>query len=57
MYEVRSNISDRRIARVLFVLIGNRMVLLHGFIKKAQKTPRRDLDLAIGRMKEVKIHE
>jgi len=29
------------------------MVLLHGFIKKTQKTPAKDMDLALKRMKEV----
>lgn len=57
LYEIRSNISDGRIARVFFVLIGSKMVLLHGFIKKSQKTPESDLDLAISRMKDVKKHE
>lgn len=57
LYEVRSNISDGRIARVLFVLIGSQMVLLHGFVKKTQKTPSRELNLAKSRMKEVKRHE
>lgn len=57
LYEVRSSISGGRIARVIFVLIGNRMVLLHGFIKKTRKTPAPDLNLAINRMKEVKRHE
>ena len=57
LYEVRSNISSGRIARVLFVLIGNRMVLLHGFIKKTQKTPPKELKLAVTRMKEVQSHE
>jgi phage-related protein len=33
------------------------MVLLHGFVKKTQKTPARDLDLANRRMKEVQSHE
>jgi len=56
-YEVRSNISAGRIARVLFVLIGNKMVLLHGFIKKAQKTPPKELNLAVTRMKGVKRHD
>ncbi|MGK9232975.1 type II toxin-antitoxin system RelE/ParE family toxin [Inquilinus limosus] len=46
LYEIRSNISSGRIARVLFVLIGNQMVLLHGFIKKSQKTPDKELKLA-----------
>lgn len=53
LYEVRSSISSGRIARVLFVLIGNQMVLLHGFVKKTQKTPDKELKLAIARMKEV----
>ena len=57
LYEVRSNISDGRIARVFFVLIGSKMVLLHGFVKKTQKTPDKELDLAKARMKEVKRYE
>ncbi len=57
LYEVRSNISGGRIARVFFVLIGNRMVLLHGFIKKTRKTPPKDLDLAIKRMKDVRQND
>lgn len=57
LYEVRSNISSGRIARVLFVLVGNQMVLLHGFIKKTQKTPDKELKLAVARMKEVHRHE
>jgi phage-related protein len=50
--EVRSNISDKRIARVLFAVIGSKMILLHGFIKKTQKTPKQDLDLAKARLKQ-----
>ena len=57
LYEVRSSISDSRIARVIFVLIGNQMVLLHGFIKKTRKTPPKDLNLAIKRMKEVRQND
>ena len=52
LYEVRSSISDRRIARLIFVISGNEMVLLHGFIKKTQRTPKSDLDLALKRKKE-----
>ena len=54
LYEIRSDISDRRIARVIFAVIGAQMVLLHGFVKKTQKTPKPDLDLARKRLKEVK---
>lgn len=57
LYEVRSNITSGRITRVFFVLIGNRMILLHGFIKKTQKAPGRELKLAITRMKEVQHYE
>lgn len=45
LWEVRSDISVG-IARVLFTIHKTSMVLLHGFIKKEQKTPREDLDLA-----------
>lgn len=47
LYEVRSTLSSHRIARVLFYIDAqSRMVLLHGFIKKSQKTPQPDLELA-----------
>lgn len=47
IYEVRTNLAQNRIARVLFYIDKERrMVLLHGFIKKAQKTPDEDLKLA-----------
>jgi len=45
--EVRTSLVQNRIARVLFYIdVRGRMVLLHGFIKKTQKTPREDLELA-----------
>jgi phage-related protein len=53
LYEVRSNLSGGRIGRVLFGIAGGSMVLLHGFIKKTQATPKADLDLARKRLKEV----
>jgi len=49
LWEVRSRLPGRRIARVLFCLEHGRMVLLHGFIKKSQKTSRHDIDLALKR--------
>lgn len=57
LFEVRSTITGGRITRVLFLLLDSRMVLLHGFVKKTQKTPQKDLDLAVARMKEVLRHE
>lgn len=53
LHEIRSNVTDKRIARVIFVVHKGRMVLLHGFIKKSQKTPKADLDLAKQRAKEI----
>jgi phage-related protein len=50
LWEVRSSLPRGRIARVLFCVHGEQMVLLHAFIKKTQKTPKQDLDLALGRM-------
>lgn len=53
LWEVRSNITDARIARVIFCVSEDHMVLLHGFVKKTQKAPRPDLDLARARQKDV----
>jgi phage-related protein len=49
LYEVRSNLPSGKIARVLFCIYEEKMILLHGFIKKTQKTPAQDLDLALKR--------
>jgi len=53
LWEVRSEISQSRIARVIFCVREQHMVLLHGFVKKTQKTPNADLDLARKRKKDV----
>ena len=50
LWEVRSRLSGR-ITRVLFTTGKGRMILLHGFIKKSQKTPREDLELAKTRLR------
>lgn len=52
LFEVRTDLG-RRIARVLFAFKDGQIVLLHGFIKKAQKTPAADLALARERMKKL----
>ena len=49
--EVRCNISNG-IARVIFYVENNKMILLHGFIKKSQETPKKELDVAIKRYKD-----
>ena len=53
LWEVRSNISDSRIARVIFCITDERMALLHGFIKKTQTMPDSDKKLALKRKKEI----
>ena len=50
LWEVRSDLPGR-IARILFTVNGDKIVLLHGFIKKSQKTPANDLALAKQRLK------
>lgn len=51
LWEIRSNLSGGRTARVLFCIHDGRMVLLHGFMKTTQKTPPRELDVATARQK------
>ncbi len=53
LWEVRSNLPGNRTARVIFSIAQGHMVLLHGFVKKTQKTPDEDLALARKRMKEI----
>lgn len=53
LWEVRSKL-DTRIARTLFATAGGTTVLLHAFIKKQQKTPKPDLDLAKERLKQMR---
>ena len=53
LWEVRSEIGRNRIARVIFCMVDNEMVLLHGFIKKTQQTPQPELELARKRKKEI----
>nr|WP_275899221.1 type II toxin-antitoxin system RelE/ParE family toxin [Methylomonas sp. EFPC1] len=45
---------DNRIARVLFVIDKQTMILLHGFIKKSQKTLKTEIDLAKQRLKALR---
>ena len=48
VWELRSRLPSR-IARCLFSIQGHRIILLHGFIKKTQKTPTEDKALALKR--------
>jgi phage-related protein len=53
LFEVRSTITGKRIARVLFCICEGYMVLLHGFVKKTRKTPETKLALAMRRKGEL----
>lgn len=50
LWEVRVTLADR-IVRVLFTVLDDTAVLLHGFVKKSNKTPSTDLETAKKRMK------
>ena len=53
VYEVRSSLPTGKIARALFCIDGDEMILLHGFIKKTQKTPQQDIELALKRKQQL----
>jgi phage-related protein len=53
LWEVRSDLDSNRVARVIFCMGHGHMILLHGFIKKTQKTPQQDIELALKRKREV----
>ncbi|MBR6215795.1 MAG: type II toxin-antitoxin system RelE/ParE family toxin [Spirochaetaceae bacterium] len=53
LWEVRSDLADG-ICRVFFTIDENTMVLLHGFIKKTQKTPLDEIATAKNRLNDYK---
>ena len=53
LFEVRTNLPDKTIARVLICFHGGELFALHGFIKKSRQTPAEDLKLARKRQKDV----
>ena len=54
LWEVRSDLPSRRIARLLFFVHEGRIGVVHGLIKKTQQTSPSDLELARKRMQEMK---
>ena len=54
LWEIRSSLTSGRNARMLFCINKNRLVILHGFIKKSQKTPKNHIAVAQSRMKGLK---
>jgi phage-related protein len=54
LFEIRLD-GQEGIARVFYcTLVGKEIVMLHSFVKKTQKTPKRELVIAFKRLKEVK---
>jgi len=51
LWEVRSRVPDG-IARVLFTVDGQVMILLHGFIKKTRKIPKTEINTARSRLRQ-----
>lgn len=51
LLEVRSSLPQG-IARIFFIVKDGEIVLLHGFIKKTQKTPAQELEIAKDRMRD-----
>ena len=54
LWEVRTDLSGHRTARILFFVWNGRIGVLHGFIKKTRATPPEDIALARKRMAEMK---
>ena len=52
LWEVRSSLPRGRIARVIFCIAAEDLVLLNGFIKKTRRTPQSEIDLALKRKRE-----
>ena len=54
LWEVRSTLTDRTEARMIFHFVGpaQTLVVLNGFIKKSQKTPKSEIELALRRRRE-----
>lgn len=55
LWEIRINLASG-IARLFFTVSGNTILLLHGFIKKSQATPKSELELAKNRLKQSRRH-
>lgn len=57
LMELRSSLPSRREARLIFVFDAamQTILILHAFIKKTQKTPKNDLDLARSRKAEFQM--
>ena len=56
LFEVRTDLPNG-IARVIFCFYENPLILLQGFIKKTQRTPKADLEIALSRKRNLEERE
>ena len=54
LWEMRSRLAGNRIVRLLFFIEDDEIHIVHGFIKKTQRTPRDDMELARWRLRETR---
>jgi len=55
LWEIRSKLSGSRIARIIFFMDVNAMIIVNGFVKKSKKTPRQELELSRKRKKQYQL--
>lgn len=56
LWEIRSKLENR-IARTIFTMHDGTIVLLHGFIKKTEKTPPSEIKISMVRKRNIKLQE
>ena len=52
LWEIRTNLPSNKICRIIFFMHKKQIILLHGFIKKTQKTPQKEIVLAKQRKRQ-----
>jgi phage-related protein len=57
LWELRIEFASNIFRIFYFLFENNKTILLHGFVKKSQKTPKKELDIALERMKEYSRRE
>ncbi len=57
LWELRIRAGRKTYRIIYFAYVGQRFIILHGFLKKTQKTPRRELEVAERRMADLLFRE
>jgi phage-related protein len=52
IWEIRSNLPTQKIVRILFAIKDGKILILSGFVKKSQRTPKSEIDTALRRLSE-----